>query len=70
MTLVLHPQHQRTAGMALGSNQLHAGGLELIPVIFVHADKIIHTYAQSSGNSLCSFRRDEAVSGLSPVPSA
>jgi hypothetical protein len=56
MMLVLHPQHQRTAGMALGSNQLHAGWLQLTPVILVHANEIIHTHAQSSGNSLGGFR--------------
>jgi hypothetical protein len=56
MTLVLHPQHQHTAGMALGPDQLHAGWLELTPVILVHADEIIYTHAQSAGNSLRGFR--------------
>jgi hypothetical protein len=49
MPLVLHSQH-RTAGVELGANQGHAGGLTVpLVVILERPKKKVHTHAKGSG---------------------
>jgi hypothetical protein len=47
--MVLYPQHHGTAGVDLGANQGHAGGLTVpLVVILERPQKKVHTHAKGS----------------------
>ena len=48
MPMVLYPQHHRTAGVDLGANQGHAGGLTVPLVILPRPHKVIDAGSQRS----------------------
>jgi hypothetical protein len=59
MPIVLCDQHRMTAGVELGANQGHVGGLKvLLVVLLIHPNEIIEADPERTSNLLGCFCRD------------